>query len=71
MFEAVYDLEKYDRHDSNDPELFMGHNTTDLVTPYEEALELQEIYNSLGNLHKLVTLCYRTESQQGTAHGML
>ena len=57
VFEAVYDLEKYDRYDSNDPELFMGHGqATDLVTPYEEALELQEIYNSLGIYNKLVTL---------------
>lgn len=57
VFEAVYDLEKYDRYDSNDPELFMGHGQeTDLVTPYEEALELQEIYNSLGIYNKLVTL---------------
>jgi len=57
VFEAVYDLEKYDRYDLNDPELFMGHGQAmDLVTPYEEALELQEIYNSLGIYNKLVTL---------------
>ena len=40
-----------------DPELFMGHGTAqDLVTPYEEALELQGIYNSLSIYNKLVTL---------------
>ena len=57
VFEAVYELNQYDRYDSNDPELFMGHGTAqDLVTPYEEALELQEIYDSLGIYNKLVTL---------------
>ena len=57
VFEAVYDLEQYDRYDSNDPELFMGHGQAmDLVTPYEEALELQEIYKSLVIYNKLVTL---------------
>ncbi len=54
LFEAVYDLNRYD---ANDPELFMGHGTAvDLVTPYEEALELQSIYNSLGIYNKLETL---------------
>ena len=57
VFEAVYELNQYDRYDASDPELFMGHGTAqDLVTPYEEALELQEIYNSLGIYNKLVTL---------------
>jgi len=57
VFEAVYALNQYDRYDVNDPELFMGHGTAeDLVTPYEEALELQEVYNSLGIYNKLVTL---------------
>ncbi|WP_272151343.1 alpha/beta hydrolase [Tenacibaculum aiptasiae] len=57
VFEAVYDLNQYDRYDGTDPELFMGHGTAqDLVTPYEEALELQEIYNSLGIYNRLVTL---------------
>jgi len=56
-FEAVYDLEQYDRYDTSDPELFMGHGTAeDPVTPYEEALELQSVYNSLGIHNKLVTL---------------
>ena len=57
VFEAVYELNQYNRYDVSDPELFMGHGTAqDLVTPYEEALELQEIYNSLGIYNKLVTL---------------
>ena len=57
VFEAVYDLEQYDRYDPSDPELFMGHGTAeDPVTPYEEALELQGIYDSLGIYNKLVTL---------------
>ena len=57
FFEAVYELSQYDRYDGKDPELFMGHGTAqDLVTPYEEALELQEIYNSLGIYNKLATL---------------
>ncbi len=57
FFEAVYELNQYNRYDVSDPELFMGHGTAqDLVTPYEEALELQEIYNSLGIYNKLATL---------------
>ena len=57
VFEAVYDLEQYDRYDSNDPELFMAHGTAaDPVTPYEEALELQSIYDSLGVYNKLETI---------------
>ena len=57
VFESVYQLNQYDRYDNNDPELFMGHGTAqDLVTPYSEALELQDIYNSLGVYNRLVTL---------------
>ena len=57
LFEAVYDLEQYDRYDAGDPELFMGHGTAeDPVTPYEEALELQDIYESMGVYSELVTL---------------
>ncbi len=57
VFEAAYNLEQYNRYDASDPELFMGHGTAqDLVTPYEEALELQSIYNSLGIYNKLATL---------------
>ena len=57
VFEGVYGLNQYDRYDSGDPALFMGHGTAqDLVTPYDEALELQEIYNSLGIYSELKTL---------------
>ena len=57
LHEAVYGLEQYDRYDRNDPELFMGHGTaTDRLTPYEGALELQEVYNSLGIYNELATL---------------
>lgn len=57
VFEAVYNLDQYDRYDLDDPELFMGHGTAqDLVTPYSESLELQGIYDSLGIYNKLVTL---------------
>ena len=54
VFEGVYELNRYD---ANDPELFMAHgNEFDPVTPYEEALELQDIYDSLGVHSELVTL---------------
>ncbi len=54
VFEAVYELNRYD---SNDPELFMAHgNEYDPVTPYDEAIELQGIYDSLGIYSELVTL---------------
>ncbi len=57
VFEAAYNLDQYDRYDSNDPELFMAHGTAeDPVTPYQEALELQSIYDSLGIHHELATL---------------
>ena len=57
LFEAVYDLEQYDRYDASDPELFMGHGEAeDLQTPYAGALELQDIYDSLGIYSELATL---------------
>ncbi len=57
VFEAVYGLEQYDRYDPNDPELFLAHGTADdPVTPYEEALELQSIYDSLGIHNNLATI---------------
>jgi len=60
VFEMIYGL---DRYDSNDPELFMAHGDQyDPVTPYEEALELQSIYDSLGIYSKLTTL-------EGFGHG--
>lgn len=63
VFESVYQKNRYD---SNDPELFMAHGTAqDLVTPYSEALELQEIYNSLGIHHELATI----ETPNGTPAG--
>lgn len=56
-YEMVYGLEQYDRYDANDPELFLGHGQADdTQTPYEEALELQSIYESIGLYNKLVTL---------------
>lgn len=63
LFEGVYDLKQYDRYDANDPELFMGHGEAyDPVTPYEEALEMQDIYNSLGLYSELKTLLVPSES---------
>ena len=54
LLEAVYNIDPYD---SNDPELFMAHgNEFDPVTPYEEAIELQDIYDSLGIYSELETL---------------
>ena len=57
VFESVYQLNQYERYDSNDPELFMAHGEAyDAVTPYQEALELQSIYNSLGIYNELATI---------------
>lgn len=57
VFEEVYDLDQHERYDVSDPELFMAHGTaTDPVTPYEEALELQGIYDSLGIYNELSTI---------------
>ncbi len=57
VYEGVYKLPQYARYDVNDPELFMAHGTApDPVTPYEEALELQSIYDSLGIHNTLATL---------------
>jgi len=57
VFESVYQLNQYDRYDVNDPELFMAHGQAyDPVTPYQEALELQDIYNSLGIYNELATI---------------
>ena len=57
VFESVYQLNQYDRYDVNDPELFMAHGEAyDPVTPYQEALELQDIYNSLGIYNELATI---------------
>ncbi|MBS2211277.1 carboxylesterase family protein [Carboxylicivirga mesophila] len=60
VFESVYGLNRYD---ANDPELFMAHGDQyDAVTPFEEAIELQGIYDNLGIYSKLVTL-------EGFGHG--
>ena len=68
VFEGVYNLNQYARYDSNDPELFMGHGEAyDPVTPYEEALELQDIYNTSGVYNKLVTLL--KPNGQAAGHG--
>lgn len=57
VFESVYQLNQYDRYDVNDPELFMAHGEAyDPVTPYQEALELHAIYNSLGIYNELATI---------------
>ena len=68
LLEGVYNLDQYDRYDINDPELFMGHGEGyDPVTPYEEALELQDIYNTLGIYSELKTLLLPNGSPAG--HG--
>ena len=60
VFEAVYG---FDRFDADDPELFMAHGDgNDPVTPYEGALALQDIYDSLNVHSELVTL-------EGHGHG--
>ena len=68
LFEAVYGLDQYNRYDSSDPELFMGHGEAeDLQTPYAGALELQDIYDSLGVYSELKTLLLPDGSPAG--HG--
>ena len=68
FFEAVYGLEQYERYDTSDPELFMGHGEAeDPQTPYEGALELQDIYDSLGIYSELQTLLLPDGSPAG--HG--
>lgn len=61
LFEAVYGIDPYD---SNDPELFMAHGTRDInpSTPFSEATEMKDIYDSLGIHNELVTL-------EGAGHG--
>ena len=55
LFEAVYGIDPYD---NNDPELFMAHGTSDInpSTPFSEATEMKDIYDSLGIHNELVTL---------------
>ena len=60
LYNTVYEVNRYD---SEDPELFMAHGDGhDPVTPYEGALALQDIYDSLGIHSELVTL-------EGHGHG--
>ena len=60
LYNTVYEV---DRYDAKDPELFMAHGDgNDPVTPYEGALALQDIYDSLGIYNELVTL-------EGHGHG--
>lgn len=55
LVESIFGL---DRYDINDPELFTAHGNKDpnAFTPYSEAIELRDIYNSLGIYNHLVTL---------------
>jgi len=55
LFESVYGFYRYG---SNDPELFMAHGTDDInpSTPFTEATELEDIYNSFGIYNELVYL---------------
>lgn len=60
LFESVYGLNRYD---GNDPELFMAHGTAyDPVTPFSEAIELQEIYEIINVYNQLIPL-------EGQGHG--
>jgi len=49
-------------YDANDPEIFIAHGNADTVTPYENSVELQGIYDSLGIHNEFVTL-------EGAGHG--
>ena len=61
LYEAIFGKDPYD---SNDPELFMAHGTMDInpSTPFSEATELKDIYDSLGIYNELVPL-------EGAGHG--
>jgi predicted esterase len=68
MHEGVYELAQYDRYDSGDPEIFMGHGTAeDPVTPYTEAEEVLDVYESMGVHSELATLLMPDGSPAG--HG--
>ena len=70
VFEKVYNLNQYDRYDNNDPELFMAHGTAvDPVTPYSGAIELQDIYNSLGLHSELATIVQPDAAGSPAGHG--
>jgi predicted esterase len=55
LVESIFGLNRYD---TNDPELFTAHGNKDpnAFTPYSEAIELRDIYNSLGIYNHLETL---------------
>ena len=61
LYEAIYGINLYDM---NDPELFMAHGTMDVnpSTPFSEATELKDIYDSLSIYNELVPL-------EGAGHG--
>ena len=61
LYEAIYGVNLYD---INDPELFMAHGTMDVnpSTPFSEATDLKNTYNSLGIYNKLIPL-------EGAGHG--
>lgn len=61
LYEAIYGVNLYD---INDPELFMAHGTMDVnpSTPFSEATELKNIYDSIGIYNELVPL-------EGAGHG--
>ncbi|MEL6973110.1 MAG: alpha/beta hydrolase [Bacteroidota bacterium] len=58
-FEAIYGIDLFD---SNDPVLYKAHGTADPTVPFTSALELQDIYESIGVIMKLDTLI-------GVGHG--
>lgn len=61
LYESIYGVNLYD---TDDPELFMAHGTMDInpSTPFSEATDLKEIYDSLGIYNELVPL-------EGAGHG--
>ncbi|MEO0340005.1 MAG: alpha/beta hydrolase [Bacteroidota bacterium] len=58
-FEVVYGRDLFD---PNDPVLYKAHGTADFTVPFSSALDLQEIYESIGVTMKLDTLI-------GVGHG--
>ncbi|MEM6269615.1 MAG: alpha/beta hydrolase [Bacteroidota bacterium] len=58
-FEAIYGINFFDQYD---PPLYKAHGTADSTVPFSSALELKEIYESIGVVMKLDTL-------HGAGHG--
>ncbi|RNC86911.1 MAG: alpha/beta hydrolase [Winogradskyella sp.] len=52
-FELVYGRDLFD---NNDPALYKAHSTDDPTVPYSSALELQQVYTSIGVTMRLDTL---------------